>query len=90
MTYSDRCSPDVSKYVANLNIMPSAQDLQSSSPDNFNLNDELAMFTNTQFFDFDAGQVADMRLGGFASDEPAGATAAPEKRVYRLDFIQGV
>ena len=71
--------------------MPSAQDLQQSSgPDNFNLNDELAMFTNTQFFDFDAGQEADMRLGGFASDGPAGATAAPEKRVYRLDFVQGV
>ncbi|KIN04550.1 hypothetical protein OIDMADRAFT_101511 [Oidiodendron maius Zn] len=61
MSYSERRGPNVSEYVANLNAIPSAQDLQSSSADNFNLDDELAMFTNTQFYDFDSGNDVDIQ-----------------------------
>jgi hypothetical protein len=89
MSYSERRGPNVSEYVANLNAIPSAQDLQSSSADNFNLDDELAMFTNTQFYDFDAGNDADIHLGGFSSDGTARGTIAPEKEMAPLDFLQG-
>ena len=50
------------------------------------------MFTNTQFFDFDAGQDPDLHLSPFAGrDEPARATAtAPEKETAApMDFLQG-
>jgi hypothetical protein len=86
MSYSERRGPNVSEYVANLNAIPSAQDLQSSSADNFNLDDELAMFTNTQFYDFDAGTDADIHLGRFGSE---GLTSATEKEMAPLDFLQG-
>lgn len=86
-SYSERRGPNVSEYVANLNAIPSAQDL--SNADNFNMDDELAMFTNTQFFDFDAGQDADLHLGGFGSEGASRATAAPEKEMAPLDFLQG-
>jgi hypothetical protein len=89
MSYSERRGPNVSEYVANLNAIPSAQDLQSSNADNFNLDDELAMFTNTQFYDFDAGNDADIHLGGFGSDGTARGTIAPEKEMASLDFLQG-
>jgi hypothetical protein len=91
MSYNERRGPNVSEYVANLNAIPSAQDLQSSS-ENYNLDEELAMFTNTQFFDFDAGQDSDLHLGPFASsDEPSTAAAtAPEKETAApMDFLQG-
>jgi hypothetical protein len=89
MAYSERRGPNVSEYVANLNAIPSAQDLQSSNADNYNLDDELAMFTNTQFFDFDAGQEADLHLGGFGSEGPARAAAPESKEMTPLDFLQG-
>ena len=89
MSYNERRGPNVSEYVANLNAIPTAQDLQSSSADNFNLDDELAMFTNTQFYDFDSGNDVDIQLGGFASESPAHPTVAPEKEIAPLDFMQG-
>jgi hypothetical protein len=89
MAYSERRGPNVSEYVANLNAIPSAQDLQSSNADNYNLDDELAMFTNTQFFDFDAGQEADLHLGGFGSEGAARAAAPESKEMTPLDFLQG-
>ncbi|KAH9203534.1 hypothetical protein DL95DRAFT_502785 [Leptodontidium sp. 2 PMI_412] len=63
MIYNGRREPDVSEYIAQLNAIPSAQDIQSS--DNFNLDDDLTMFTNTQFFDFDLGQGTELQPGNF-------------------------
>jgi len=62
MAYNGRRAPNVSAYIANLNAIPTEQDLQNQEfPD-----DDLAMFTNTQFFDFDLGQEPDLQAGGFA------------------------
>lgn len=92
MSYSERRGPNVSEYVANLNAIPSAQDVQNASGDPFNLDDELAMFTNTQFFDFDAGAAPassdDLHLGGFTSDEPTAPTQK-ESTVPEMDFLNG-
>jgi hypothetical protein len=71
MAYSGRRGPNVSAYIANLNAIPTAEDLQSSNQESF-IDDDLAMFTNTQFFDFDLGQEGDLQAGSFAADgQPA-------------------
>lgn len=59
MAYNGRRGPNVSEYIANLNAIPSAQDLQAS--DSLDFENDLALFTNTQFFDFDLGQDADLQ-----------------------------
>ena len=82
MAYNGRRGPNVSEYIANLNAIPTAQDLQSSNADNFNLDDDLAMFTNTQFFDFDLGQDADLQPTFDSRQEGVGD-------IKPLDFIQG-
>lgn len=51
-TYNARRAPNVSQYIANLNTVPSAADL-AAQQEFANFDDDLAMFTNTQFFDFD-------------------------------------
>jgi hypothetical protein len=81
----------VSEYIANLNAVPSAQDLQSSNADNFNLDEDLAMFTNTQFFDFDLGQDADLQPSNYGVDgREAPSLPAEGVDLKQLDFsIQG-
>ena len=54
--YNLRRSPNVSQYIANLNAIPSAQEIEAQHNENFNLEDDLAMFTNAEFFHFDLGQ----------------------------------
>ncbi|KAI9676275.1 MAG: hypothetical protein M1829_003104 [Trizodia sp. TS-e1964] len=56
--YTDRKSSHLS-YIDDLNAIPTAHDLAMQQQDNFSLEDDLAMFTNTQFFDFDLGEAAD-------------------------------
>jgi hypothetical protein len=95
MSYHGRRGPNVSEYIANLNAVPSAQDLQNSNADNFNLDDDLAMFTNTQFFDFDLGQDADLQPDlqpnyGVEGREVAPSLPAEEVDLKHLDFsLQG-
>ena len=48
----------MSEYVANLNAIHPEQELQQ---DNINFEDDLALFTNTNFYDFDLGQNADLQ-----------------------------
>jgi hypothetical protein len=81
----------VSEYIANLNAVPSAQDLQSSNADNFNLDEDLAMFTNTQFFDFDLGQDADLQPSNYGVDGREAPSLPPEGvDLKQLEFsIQG-
>jgi len=75
-------------FIANLNAIPTSQDLHSSNADNFSLDDDLAMFTNTQFFDFDLGQDADLQPTDY--DARGGHTLATDSDDLKpLDFIQG-
>jgi hypothetical protein len=90
MSYHGRRGPNVSEYIANLNAVPSAQDLQSSNADNFNLDEDLAMFTNTQFFDFDLGQDADLQPNYGVEGREAPSLPAEEVDLKHLDFsLQG-
>jgi len=87
MSFNGRRGPNVSEYIANLNAIPSAQDIQNSQ-DNFNLDDDLAMFTNTQFFDFDVGHAAGLPEENF--DALGGQSAASETMEMKpLDFTNG-
>lgn len=50
--FTARRAPNVSAYLANLNTVPSAQELAAQN--NFDLGDDgLDFLTNTEFFDFD-------------------------------------
>lgn len=56
-TYNGRRGPNVSQYLRDLNaINPQAE---QSPEDNFNMEEDLALFTNTQFFDVETGQNTD-------------------------------
>ena len=51
--YSPRRAPNVSQYIANLNAIPSAHDLATQQQESYNIEDDLAIFTNAEFYDFD-------------------------------------
>ena len=65
-------TPGVSEYIANLNTIPSPTDATGpggfgggvgefgEAGSDFTLDDDLAIFTDVQFFDFDMGQFADL------------------------------
>lgn len=77
----------MSEYIANLNAIPSAQDLQAS--DNLNFEDDLALFTNTQFFDFDLGQDADLQQTFDTSATPRDHTKPVAETVAADSFDFG-
>ncbi|KAL9019309.1 MAG: hypothetical protein Q9185_003387 [Variospora sp. 1 TL-2023] len=56
--YGGRKGPNVAHYLANLNAIPSEHDVvtQQQQPDDFDFSNDLAAFTNTEFFDFDQGE----------------------------------
>ncbi|KAL9604925.1 MAG: hypothetical protein Q9219_000113 [cf. Caloplaca sp. 3 TL-2023] len=55
--YGGRKGPTISHhYLSNLNAIPSEQDLAAQQPENFDFSNDLAAFTNTEFFDFDHGE----------------------------------
>lgn len=55
--YNGRRAPNVSQYIANLNTIPSAAE-SAIQPDFGNFQEELDLFTNTQFFDYDLDETA--------------------------------
>jgi hypothetical protein len=90
MAYNGLRGPNVSEFIANLNMTPSAQDMANQGQDNFNLDDELAMFTNTQFFDFDLGQDADLQPTNFDfNGRPRAPPVAASSETKSAEFIQG-
>ena len=66
----------MSQYVANLNTIPSAQDMASRNQDPLEIENDLALFTNTEFFDFDLSEVPDLT-------EPVDYDPAMEERARR-------
>lgn len=67
----------MSEYIANLNSVPTAQDIQAADAE-FNLEDDLAMFTNANFFDFDMGQDTDLSVNNFGVEGTSAPSVAPE------------
>jgi hypothetical protein len=64
--YNGRRAPNFSQYIEDLNAIPSPYDQamqQQQRQDTFNLDAELSLFTNTEFFDFD--NLGDINLPAF-------------------------
>lgn len=95
--YSGRHGPNVSQYLRDLNtISPQAETIEDSS---LNFEEDLTIFTNTQFFDFDSGQNTDFQAqpakpegkaphSGTTSED---VSAAPSVigEMPNLDFMSG-
>ncbi|KAM4059860.1 leucine zipper domain-containing protein [Hirsutella rhossiliensis] len=97
-TYNGRHGANVSHYLRDLNTI-NPQD--TTADDGFNIEDDLALFTNTQFFDFDSGQNLDFQAQPVKPDVEAAAqtNSSPSEDVSsapsvmsdmpNLDFISG-
>ena len=57
-TYNGRRAPNVSHLLQDL----ATQDTSPAVDENFNMEDDLELFTNTQFYDFDSGQQTDFQV----------------------------
>lgn len=66
-----RRAPNVSQYLANLNQIPTGQEVQT---DNVNFQDDLDFLTNAEFFDFDQFN----QTGAAPPSFPADAAAAKD------------
>ncbi|KAI2785691.1 Regulatory protein cys-3 [Penicillium oxalicum] len=69
--FNARRAPNFSQYLDDLNAIPSPYDQavqQRQQENTFNLDEELALFTNTEFFDFDG--FTDLGLPTFDAVEP--------------------
>ena len=68
---SGRKIPNVSQYLANLNTIPSAHDV-ATQDENFDIDEQLAQFTNVEFLDFDTGgEFLEHQIPDFNSDHGA-------------------
>ncbi|KAL2759640.1 hypothetical protein ACRALDRAFT_1060354 [Sodiomyces alcalophilus JCM 7366] len=89
---SGRRGPNVSQYLRQLNTVP-----EKPLEDDFTFEDDLAMFTNTHFYDFETGQHMDYQAPPAKPDcEPSTATTvSPDDLtsslgdLSNLDFISG-
>lgn len=85
--YSPRKAPNVSQYIANLNTLPSAHDLATQQQDGYPLDDDLAIFTNAEFFDFDIGENIDQSAVGYdATQEDQAGTVGKNTEGKGLTF----
>jgi hypothetical protein len=64
-TYNGRRGPNVSQYLRDLNAVKPQDPVPE---ENLNFDEDLAMFTNTQFFDFDSGQTTEFQAQPAAAD----------------------
>ncbi|KAI9158521.1 Regulatory protein cys-3 [Paramyrothecium foliicola] len=91
--YNGRRGPNVSQYLRDLNTI-SPHD--TTGEDNFDMENGLSLFTNTEFFDFDSGQNTDFQAQPAKGDvetthEPASETVTPAPSVmgnmHNIDFM---
>lgn len=96
--FNGRRGPNVSQYLRDLNAI-NRQETAHEEP--FNMEEDLALFTNTQFFDFETGQNTDYQAHPVKVDMEApqstspsdGMTPAPsvvgDIAAGNFDFMQG-
>ncbi|KAK0126948.1 hypothetical protein ONS96_006511 [Cadophora gregata f. sp. sojae] len=87
MAYNGPSRVNMVEYISTLNHVPE-QDVQPSSEF---LEDDLAMFTNANFFDFDLGQDADLQPADYNGEgRREQAVVAPDAvDLKSLDFMNG-
>lgn len=94
--FSGRRGVNVSQFIANLNTIPSAHEMATQNQEGFNIDEDLALFTNTEFFDFDMGEIPDITSQSLdydpAQEERARrqhASAYRQSSSKPTDFING-
>lgn len=87
--YNGRRAPNFTQYIDDLNAIPSPYDqaLQQQQQTPYNLDTELALFTNTEFFDFD--KFTDFGLPNFDSvdEKPQTVEQSHNADSNFLDFL---
>lgn len=74
------------EYISTLNHVPD----QEVQPNSEFLEDDLAMFTNASFFDFDLGQDVDVQPTDYSRDGRREQAVAPDAvDMKSLDFMNG-
>lgn len=93
-TYNGRRAPNVSRYLQDLNAI--SPENTTANEENFNVDDQLSFFTNTEFFDLDSGQNTDFQAPPTKPDVVA--TPAPSSTedptsvmgdISNMDFMNG-
>lgn len=82
--YNGRHGPNVSQYLRELDAISP----QDSAEETFNMEADLALFTNTQFFDFDSGQNTDFQAQP-AKPDAATSTTSPNGDVSAAASVIG-
>ena len=67
--YRGRAGPNFSEFLNNLNAVSPSYDQEQFNTDDINLDDELAMFTNTDFTHFDIPSIPDAGTANFDLDD---------------------
>lgn len=93
-TYNGRRGPNVSQYLRDLNTISPQE--TTSDGENFNMEEELAFFTNTRFFDLDSGQNTDYQAAPVKPDAVATPAASSTEDpasvmgdISNMDFMNG-
>ncbi|KAM0329112.1 hypothetical protein ACHAPQ_006821 [Fusarium lateritium] len=96
--FNGRRGPNVSQYLRDLNAINRQENAQEEP---FNMEEDLALFTNTQFFDFETGQNTDYQAHPTKIDLEAPQSTSPSDDMTpapsvvgdiaanNFDFIQG-
>ncbi|XMA16100.1 hypothetical protein WAI453_008891 [Rhynchosporium graminicola] len=86
MAYNGPSRVNMVEYISTLNHVPD----QEMQPNPEYMEDDLAMFTNANFFDFDLGQDADLQPTDYTVDGGRDPAVAPDAvELKSLDFMNG-
>ncbi|KAL2889028.1 Regulatory protein cys-3 [Ceratocystis lukuohia] len=87
-SYSNgRRAPNATRYLSNLNMLEPAA---PAADEPYNLESDLALFTNAQFFDFDSGQNTDFQAPPPSNEikrEPVPPTTVSPTEMSEISFI---
>lgn len=84
--YNGRRGPNVSHFLRDLNAIPTHQE---SVEEKFNMEDELALFTNTQFFDLETGQNTDYQAQPVKVDTETTPSASASDDMTPAQSVMG-
>lgn len=89
-----RRAPNVSQYVAHLNTIHSPQDMQQED-EGFRLEDDLAVFTNAEFYNFDMEgdpgiEQVPVNYDPAHEERARRANASGAKNNHKMEFMNGI
>ena len=89
-----RRAPNVSQYIANLNTIHSPQDMQQDD-EGFRLEDDLAVFTNAEFYNFDMEgdpgiEQVPVTYDPAHEERARRANASGARNTHKMEFMNGL